>query len=287
MKIVRFKGGLGNQLFQYGVFLSLKEVFKEGVFVDLFFYDYYKDARPFVLQDAFAINLSDCYADRATIASLSSNNYSFFQRLYYKFFNVKFSHIIDKEKGYDNSIYNNKPMYLDGYWQSHKYSQRIKSELIKSLQFNYDKNDVYFNSIRDQIINNKETVSIHVRLGDYINNSVYVDLINTDYYKNVLNEIKTEKKTVYVFSDEIDSVKQIELFSDFVFVDSSKFPTHYDMYLMSICKTNVIANSSYSYWAAYLNNNNDKKIFCPSNWFNNRITNISDMYPEEWVVVDV
>lgn len=287
MKIVRFKGGLGNQLFQYGVYLSLRKVYKGDVLVDLFFFNHNMSKRPFVLREAFNLNLNDYQADKESISKLSSNNLSLLHRLYYKVFNLKSTHFIDKENGFDASIYNNESMYLDGYWQSYKYINNIKSELIKNLKFEYDFNNPYFKSLREDIIKNDETVSIHVRRGDYLKNSIYVDLIQTNYYKNVLNVIELGRKAIYVFSDDIDLVKQLDIFSNYIFVDSSNFPSHYDMYLMSICKINVIANSTYSYWAAYLNHNSDKQIFCPSEWYSKRLTLINDIYPEDWVVVDV
>ena len=70
-------------------------------------------------------------------------------------------------------------------------------------------------------------------------------------------------------------------------VDTTGFPAHYDMYLMSLCKKNIIANSTFSWWAAYLNYHENKEVFCPSDWFNDKQTYTDDLYPPEWKVINI
>lgn len=128
-----------------------------------------------------------------------------------------------------------------------------------------------------QNIGYTDAVALHVRRGDYVDNPFYVDLSQTDYYQKAIREFPVDK--YLVFSDDIAYCKDIwgtDL--RFEFVERSNEVE--DLNLMASCKSQIIANSSYSWWAAYLNPNKDKKIIYPNKWFQDNVQRVK--FPQSW-----
>lgn len=240
------QGGLGNQLFQIAAGASLAE-------------DVNTD---------FVLNEGQHYLP------LQGNNISTYKNNIFK--NIKFSKFVgDHCKNfyrYESMEYREIPkqnnLMLFGYFQSEKYFKH-NADFIKSL-FYVKKIDVPKNS-----------VSIHFRRGDYSNNQKMHPLLNSEYYYNALDLIQNYSQ-VFVFTDstipdnfKIKNVKIINLNND------------YDEFcFMSSCDHNIIANSTFSWWAAYLNNNKEKVVVAPSNWFGEAgPTSWSDIYCEDWKVL--
>lgn len=173
---------------------------------------------------------------------------------------------------------------LNGYFHSHLYFDEIKNE-IRDLFLNEQK----VNEIKDKyknVLNNKITCSIHVRRGDYLNLQNLHPTQNMNYYSKAIKSMP--KETVFlIFSDDIDWCK--ENFPDmpekFVFVNNEY--DYEDLYLMSLCNNNIIANSSFSWWAAYLNKNPDKVVVAPSKWFGPDLAHndTSDLYCDNWIKI--
>jgi hypothetical protein len=177
--------------------------------------------------------------------------------------------------------------YLVGLWQSDKYfkdyAQQIRQDLV--LKENASaKNAELLNKIAAQ-----NAVSLHVRRGDY---ATYPHLqtlgpLGPDYYKKALELIKSrvKKPVFYIFSDDPDWCKQnLNLGRDFVFVDHNSKGFE-DLRLMSSCKHHIIANSSFSWWGAWLNPNTDKIVVAPSPWFIDPGFDTSDFVPADWLRV--
>lgn len=127
---------------------------------------------------------------------------------------------------------------------------------------------------------------MHIRRGDYVSNSAVLahhGLLTPAYYDEAVNVMssKLETPTLFIFSDDIGWVKE-NLFDDLdvVFVDSGS--AELDLHLMSLCKHNIIANSTFSWWGAYLNTNMNKIVVAPKNWFSANI-NTDDLIPAEWI----
>ena len=126
-----------------------------------------------------------------------------------------------------------------------------------------------------------------MRRGDCVANpkNAYIGFCSLDYYKAAINQMmnKIKDPVFFIFSDDIDWVKNNLLFaSQSIFVDHNKNTESYnDMRLMSLCKHHIIANSSFSWWGAWLNPNPDKLVIAPKNWFRNGI-NDRDLIPVEW-----
>ncbi len=195
-------------------------------------------------------------------------------RCQYKFFYEKITY------KYDERILNiSQNSYLFGYWQTEKYFKEYREDILKMFTPRYELSQVCSSFI--QKVKSCNSVAVHVRRGDYVSLGICLD---SSYYKSafaILNE-KFENLTYFVFSDNIDYAKQ--MFKDvdgaFEYVEtSSSNSTLDDFFIMKECKHIIMANSSYSWWAAWLNNNPGKVVIYP-----NDDKNLTDFYPKEWIM---
>jgi hypothetical protein len=198
-------------------------------------------------------------------------------------------HIVEKDFSFDQNILNLRgDYYLDGYWQSEKYFIDYQ-DLIRD-EFKVKSNpDIVNNEYIDKIAN-CDSVSIHIRHGDYLTNkktkSVH-GVLPLEYYHKAIDimEKQLQNPNYFVFSDDIEWArtnirKDIPIF----FLDHNNAENNYeDMRLMSTCKCNIIANSSFSWWGAWLNNNPDKLVIAPQKWFGENTKETKDLIPENWV----
>jgi len=131
---------------------------------------------------------------------------------------------------------------------------------------------------------NKDTVSIHVRRGDYTNLQHIHPLQSIEYYENAYNIIDDKSINVLVFSDDIEWCKNNIKFENITYIEGET--NIVDMYIMSLCTHNIIANSSFSWWGAWLNNNKNKKVIAPINWFGSQ-SNLytGDIIPKKWIII--
>ena len=134
-----------------------------------------------------------------------------------------------------------------------------------------------------------ESVSLHVRHGDYVTNAdtnSFHGVCSLDYYKNAVSKIKQEMPLpFFIFSDDIIWAKEnLDFIGNMTFIEyNGATPDHEEMYLMSLCQHNIIANSSFSWWGAWLNQNPNKIIIAPQNWFNDVSLDTKDLIPNEWI----
>jgi hypothetical protein len=179
-------------------------------------------------------------------------------------------------------------IYLDGYWQSEKYFAAYRDELLRTFTL---KADLHEQTLRYQkMIEETEAVSLHIRRGDYVSNPHTNSVHGTcslEYYQNAVRYITVRVKDphFYIFSDDLAWAKENLVFIDgitFVKLDD-KVPDHEEMYLMSQCKHNIIANSSFSWWGAWLNQNTQKIVIAPKKWLNDNTINTNDLIPEGWL----
>lgn len=285
MIISKIEGGLGNQMFQYAAARALSIKTGSQIKLDLSWFDQYQLHNGYEL-DKF--NIKATIATQDEIKSLAGNQSSFSKAIN-KILGVKSKHYILEP---DFTYYSRfktlvPPVYLHGYWQSYKYfeefSYDIRSDLTPILELSKESQNVA-EKIRDI-----ESVSIHIRRGDYVTNKQINNVhgvLGLDYYHNAINFLinKLEAPTFLIFSDDPQWVKDnVKL----------KFPTLYinhnygdksfeDMQLMSLCKHNVIANSSFSWWGAWLNRNPEKTVITPKNWFASE-KSIKDLIQDSWL----
>jgi hypothetical protein len=154
-----------------------------------------------------------------------------------------------------------------GYFQSYKYFDKYKTEFIKMLHNPYSKT---IESLIRQFKNNNALVpvSIHVRRTDYLSLSHIHLNLDMNYYSNAISHFSTENSIFILFSDDVKFIQNEPLFKNLphkIIVDNPD--DEYCFWLMSACAHNIIANSSYSWWASYVNSNPDKLVIAPNRWF--------------------
>ena len=178
--------------------------------------------------------------------------------------------------------------YLDGFWQTEKYFRDIKDILKKDfvLKTNIDGRNM---QISNQIAA-CNAVSVHVRRGDYITATpTYQNLCDSNYYQTAIATVQklVQDPVFFVFSDDISWVKSnLEIPCPHYYIEHNQNETSYfDLFLTSLCKHNIIANSSFSWWGAWLNDHETKKVIAPASWFNDPKIDTSDLIPETWILV--
>jgi hypothetical protein len=172
------------------------------------------------------------------------------------------------------------PTIVYGYFQTEKYFLHIEDSIRKELSL---KNPL---SEKAQVlakeIQNCNSVSLHVRRGDYLQLLAFHGMVDPSYYSAALEVItkQVSNSKVYIFSDDTKWCK--ENFTGIIVETGDKFE---DLYLMSLCRHNVIVNSSFSWWAAWLNANPDKIVVAPREWFSSKDLDSRDVVPEKWLKI--
>lgn len=288
MVIVRLIGGLGNQLFQYAYALSLV---KKGydVKLDISAFDTY------TLHGGYSLNHYNKRVNNASPEEVTAMTHIGFGKKLMRQLQGKKSRPVAKEV---NSAFDEKMLspednhYLVGYFQSEKYFQQIRGELLDSLVLQEPLSSYTKNTL-DRINKSEVSVSVHVRRGDYVTNAEALKthgVCSLDYYQQavMLINAKFDNVSYYIFSDDIDWVKDNLVIDNAFYVDSEeeRFSGE-DMFLMSQCNHNIIANSSFSWWGAWLNTHIDKLIVAPKNWYaDEKKQYLSEMMiPRDWIQV--
>jgi hypothetical protein len=283
MIIVNVKGGLGNQMFQYALYRALDSKDKK-VKLDIHSYKNYGLHNGYELPEIF--NIKDIYCTNEEMEKFSDHQNNIFLRIRKKLIGRKKSHVIQEGFSYMPSVFHKDNIYLDGYWQSEKFfiksSQQIRYDFTFKKELD-EKNKSFLLKIQ-----NKNSVSIHIRRGDYITDKLLGNVCKIDYYKKAIEKMNKEVSNplFVIFSDDIEWCKNNFNFINAEFVNWNKGMDSYkDMQLMSSCKHNVIANSSFSWWGAWLNNNKEKIVIAPSKWFNDENIDTKDVIPENWIKI--
>lgn len=181
-----------------------------------------------------------------------------------------------------------------GYFQSEKYFIDYSQRIRQSFTFKNKPDEL--NSEMLNRIKETESISLHIRRGDYVSNLTANSehgLCSIDYYKKAVEYIKSKTESrgnrcFFLFSDDPIWVKENMMFlgDEMVVVDFNTGEKSYeDMRLMSMCKHNIIANSSFSWWAAWLNNNPDKIVIAPDKWFVVDYYDTCDLYPDNFIKI--
>ncbi len=277
MVIIKFSGALGNQLFEYALYKKI--AMKTAVKADLSDFDKGLEQRKFYLEE-LGIKL-----DYATKEDL--RKYSFDvpvlnglkRRLgLIRIYNEKESYV------FDEGVLDINDGYLHGYWQCPKYFDDIKEDIIRDIRFpELSENQIEIKN-KMEISN---SVSIHVRMGDYLKfKDKYGNICSLDYYKKAIDIIKSKvpDAVFYGFSDDINMASELLQSEDICWIRSNSEDNAYnDMNLMRSCKHNIIANSSFSWWGAYLGSNKDKIVVAPSRWTNT--SDRCDIWCDGWIKI--
>ena len=287
MIICNIKGGIGNQLFQYACARAISK--KHGIPVKIDIQDATRHNQVSDVPRKLSILELDIDAEIATAQEAQAARYEYGLL-------SKLSHRITtkiglrtEELNFDKSILeNNKSRYLDGYFQSYKYFEDIRDTI--HTEFSLKNASEHFNLWCQKIRQNANPVSIHIRRGDYVQKeSVRNDFgpCGLDYFQRAMSLIEKEQTDIsyIVFSDDIIWVKENLQFTPGLTVTYVEDPSLLDieeLLLMSTCNHNIISNSSFSWWAAWLNKNPSKIVITPTPWFDSGSINEEDLLPPAW-----
>ena len=267
MIIVKIIGGLGNQMFQYAYAKALENKGLE-VKIDISAFETYKLHGGYQL-DKYTIDLDVTTKDENDKFYSNSNVLKILKK-----FRIDFSKkIIEKNLLFDNDLLSVKyDSYIEGYFQCEDYFSSMRDELIKDFTI---KNELsqYSKKIENQILNKDVSASLHIRRGDYISDEKSNNIhgaCSLDYYNKAIELMNSKFASIsfYIFSDDINWAKKNLDINNAIYIDSEeKRIPHEDIYLMSLCSHNIIANSSFSWWGAWLNQNDNKFVIAPVRWF--------------------
>ena len=174
---------------------------------------------------------------------------------------------------------------LQGFFQSEKYFKHIENEIRQDFTFK----DEIIEPCKEMIESVVNPIALHVRRTDYVSNSANHPPCTLEYYEAALKHFG-EDRNVIVFSDDPAWCEQQEIFADDRFLISENSDNRVDMCLMSLCDDFIIANSSFSWWAAWLSNNSNKKVIAPVQWFGTGYTkknDTKDLIPDDWTRITV
>ena len=282
MIVIKSFGGLGNQMFQY-VFYRYLLLDNDDTYFDTSDFYIHNHHYGFELTKVFDLDFKKI--SNKELRTIRFDNSTFFYRLLYKIFNID---IIKKTEFVEvlgttfiNRAKYKKDIYFKGYWQNKKYLEQFDKDIFIFKNNLVGKNLEMINKYKD-----KETVSIHIRACDYINNSTLGKVCDREYYSKAIDiiEKRVNNCTFIVFSDDIEYAKSIMSGKKVEYVDWNKDEDSYkDMQLMSCCKHNIIANSTFSWWAAWINTNKNKIVIMPSIW--NKTESYNPLIVDGWITI--
>lgn len=283
MVILEFKGGIGNQMFQYAFYKSLiyhnrhvkcaitnkseYRQFKLNIFPNVKF-----DCIDHKPQDRIIYKFKKWKVLNKIISKLTNGL-------------IEFYLFEDEEKEIDERLYVADNIIISGYFQNEKYFKMIKNQIRNDFCFPLGEA-----KLQDFITGlNENSVSIHIRRGDYLKNpEIYGDICTLNYYYDAIAYMESKINANYIIlSDDIEWAKEKFNFLDSVIYvereNFNKYDDWYDMCIMSNCYHNIIANSSFSWWGAWLNNHSDKIVISPP-YFDNRYKD-KTIICDNWIAI--
>ncbi len=256
MIVFKIQEGLGNQLFQWATGQALSLKFNTKVYYDIGFFqnrqgfDHRVDRRDYCLPN------------------ILENDVPLLNQEVVNEFNSKPQQIIYEPDSFLDFDFDNKFSYFFvGYWQNEMYFKEYRKEIVSGIKKCFNPN-----------FNFESSCSLHVRRGDFLNLLYKHPVQPYEYYEKALEEINPSGN-IFVFSDDIEWCKANLKFKNLIFMDGNS--NIEDLLLMSMCKDNIIANSSFSWWAAWLNANKEKRVIAPKLWYQDG-TSDDNLIPDEW-----
>jgi hypothetical protein len=266
-KIITLSGGLGNQLFQYAHGRKLQIIDKKDIIFDISFFENSNTnsrskidtPRPFLLPQ-FNIN-----PDAIFTTTKQNHITKFIQK------------IISKITGNYH------------FYQSEKYFTPIKEAILKEFTLKNpltEKAQEFLNTIKDT----SNSISVHIRRGDYAYDAKthnHHGLCDLDYYYKAIDLIKSkiDNPLFFIFSDDIEWVKNNLKIENGIFISNPNIREYEEMFIMSQCSHNIIANSTFSWWAAYINQNHNKTVIAPKQWTVRDSSDKIEILPTSWIQI--
>ena len=284
MITTKLRGGLGNQLFQYAIGQSLTRNNQADLRLDISNLES-QGERKYALDD---FRIQPRAASEKELALFLSRTNKAINKIWPW---PKYKIIKEKTFSFAPEIFKlSGNVYLSGYWQSWKYFSGVEKILKKELVLK-EKFNTYFQKVEKKI-NNENSISLHVRRGDYLTAKIsnVFPVLPASYYSEAINTIQKKEKafSIFVFSDDIDWARSnLKFDSPLFFIEGKNngLRDSDELILMSWCKHNIIANSSFGWWAAWLNSNPEKTVIAPKNWFQDKTINLNDLLPTTWTKI--
>lgn len=292
MIVIHVMGGLGNQLYQFALYEKFKALGKE-VKIDTFVYrneaGEEKEWRPFELDRFPKVSFEE--ATEEDRERLLDNNLSLFCKIKRKLLGRK-NKTYRETRDYMPEIFELDDVYLYGFWNCEKYYEDMVPLLQQKLQFPESKNPMQISCM--ERIKTENAVSIHIRRTDYLltaDGKRYMGICTDEYYDKAISYIKerVENPVFYLFSDDIEYCREKYKSENMHIVDwNHGEDSLFDMQLMSLCKHNICANSTFSMWGARLNTNAHKIVIRPLHHDNYETTPVEKIqeYWKRWILID-
>lgn len=265
-------GGVGNQLFQFATAYALSREKGYELILDRNFKGYFRDEE----LSKLGVNFNDWKGGRPSFDK----------------FDLKYSPykiIIEKDFSFDSSIFEiSASCYLYGHWCSPKYFDKYKFEIQELISFEHIQSE-YINNLYKNILS-ENSVSLHLRRGDYntLEGISSFGLLGIDYYERAKDLVlrSVPNAIFFIFSDDVLIAKELfRHWKDCIFVGPNS--TLEDLYLMTLAHNHIIANSTFSWWGAYLSKNSSGIKIAPRHWFTKEATishkYLLDLFPDDWI----
>jgi hypothetical protein len=289
--IVKLKGGLGNQMFQYAAGKALALRHRVPLKLDLGYLESLPDGKYTKRTvELFHLNISAEPADAADLENFKKHKSTPLRNVIDRLFPAWQTHCYLAESGHGyQRVFDRAPAstYLDGFWQSERYFRRysdmIRSEFKPSAPLNDRQNTVLSQ------IGEGNSVSIHVRRGDFISlpeAHAFHGVCGLSYYQSAIEHVmsKVPKARFFIFSDDPDWCRANFTHQNAVVLEPGEIPAH-DLWLMSRCSHHIIANSSFSWWGAWLNEKPGKIVVAPRFWYTNVGTRSLPLACDNWTIL--
>lgn len=294
--IIKLQGGLGNQMFQWAFGKAFEAKTGQKVYFDDYEYNTKNPFRKFELEK-FNITvpiknpLRKKHRIKRVLRELIPTG-----TLKSKI-NIEpilvVQNLVKEELciAYEETLFNiNPPAYIEGFFQNLNYFSAIEGEIRKDFTLKLTLNDE--NTKMLEKIKNSESISLHIRRSDYLSSTNTFECCSIEYYKKALEKLLQEKgvknPVLFIFSDDYDWVKEnINFAYETNYVNINDWNgAVFDLELMKNCKHNIIANSTFSWWGAWLNENPDKMVIAPKPWFIN-LNESPGLMPADWIRICV
>ncbi len=287
MIITRLTGGLGNQMFQYAFGRRLADRHQTQLKLDR---GIYSDPALNVPPRTYDLGIFNIVEEIATVEEIrrfaNRSGNEFIDKLLNRVFGLKPSHIREPHYHFSQAAMDAPDnVYVSGYWQSERYFHDIEPKLRNEFTFR----DPMSRNAEPlhQRITDSESVCVHVRRGDFLTNPLN-GLRGGEYYSAGAEIIARTNRDLsfFVFSDDVEWCRENIIFNgETTFVDDDFGPMKLrdDLRLMSTCKHFIIANSSFSWWAVWLNRNPRRVVIAPTNWVTDTSMDTRDLYPLDWI----
>ena len=278
MRLIKMIGGLGNQMFIYAFYLQMRKRFP-GTRIDLSDMRHYHAHNGYELDRVFGISDREFCIAKPLKKVLE---FLFFKVILERKQNLETMEAFTKSYAYPF-------LYFKGFYQSERFFKDVEGEVRQAFAFDMSKANAESQTLARQIQENPHAVSLHVRRGDYMEPKFYKrygTVCSQAYFQRAVEMMLAQvpQAHFYIFSDDVEWVKQNLRLPRATVVSCNRGADSWqDMMLMSLCRHNIICNSTFSWWGAWLNANPEKRVIAPSRWLAD--VDMPYIIPETWIKV--